>query len=144
MWCQERAERQSSTALLSHLLCCTPLQYQCRPALLATHAPLRCNLPFHRSNRNCREGHAHLIRPLLDAGSAGIQEPRAQLSQEARQQMGVPDLLPQDQCMGQTLLALAAAKDAVPCLEVSKPVWVSQLGVVPALHFWAAPGRAHA
>ena len=101
-------------------------------------------LPLHHFHRNCREGHAHLIRPLLEASSAGIQEPRAQLSQEARQQMGVPDLLPEDQCMGQTLLALAAAKDAVPCLEVSKPVWVSQLGFVPALHFWAAPGRAHA
>ena len=80
-----------------------------------THSPFQpFRLPAPRSG-----GHAHLIRPLLEGGSLGIHEPRGQVSAAARRQMGAPNRLPEDQCQGQTLLALAAGEDRVECLKAS-------------------------
>lgn len=44
--------------------------------------------------------------------------PKPQVTPAARRAMGAPDNLPEDQCQGQTLLALAAGKNQVECLKV--------------------------
>lgn len=86
--------------------------HPCIPPPTRTHPPLW--LPAPHSG-----GHTHLIRPLLEGGSLGIHEPRGQVSAAALRQMGAPDHLPEDQCQGQTLLALAAGEDRVECLKAS-------------------------